>query len=344
MLIWMIPIFSLAQVELSEKPKFISISKTFGSFQPHTPKIEKYRGTNPSGFEVEWSRWNLSQKALEASGTFAKLSFSAGYVDFDHPDLGYSLYAMASIEPFLIVKPKFRVSLKGGAGVSWLSTVYDAQDNPDNLMFSTNFAFPLSMGAALYYNFHSRLGLRTELGFRHFSNGGVRLPNLGINYYSMGLGLEYAIDPYVIPEKSKRVPVAKTSRYDFIGGYTIKEDTAKINNRSVFTLIAQRFRQRSRIHGTVMGTQIEYHETTERKTNPFNAGIFLGNEFLMGQFRFGQQMGLYFIKGSDARNLLFQNYYLRWFIEEKYILGIHLKVHGRVADYLGVQIGRAVNR
>jgi len=65
----------------------------------------------------------------------------------------------------------------------------------------------------------------------------------------------------------------------------------------------------------------------------------VGNEFLLGQLRFGQQIGLYLMQGDEAPNLMLQNYYLRYIINSRFVTGANLKAHGRVADYLSFQFG-----
>ncbi len=340
----LIPAIGISQVKLSERPDFITVSSMYGSFQVHTPKIDKYRGVNPYSFELEWSRWYLSREALEASGTFSRLTLRLGYTDFNHPDLGYAVQALASVEPFLLVRPNFRLSLKGGFGVTSLSKIYHPQTNPDNLIFSSHIAFPLSVGTGFYYMVQPRLGLKAEASFRHISNGGLSQPNLGINYYALSLGLEYALNSYELPEKNRDVQWEKENRFELVGGFTLKEDTSHVNNKSVAMLIAQRFWQTSRINGITGGIMLDYQEATQPGDEALSSGIFAGHEFLIGRFRFGQQMGVYFLRGTDPLNQLFQNYYLRWHSKRQWLWGVHLKAHGHVADFLAFQVGLKFNQ
>jgi hypothetical protein len=167
----------------------------------------------------------------------------------------------------------------------------------------------------------------------------VSQPNLGINYFALSLGVEYALNSYNIPVKTKKAVWDKVKRFDLVGGFSLKEDTGHVNNRVVLQLIGQRFWQTSGINGVTAGIMLEYQEQKVIQNEPFSGGVFFGNEFLIGQFRFGQQLGVYLFGGQDAHSQLFQNYYLRWLSKGRLILGAHLKVHGHVADYLSFQLG-----
>ena len=85
---------------------------------------------------------------------------------------------------------------------------------------------------------------------------------------------------------------------------------------------------------------MEYEQQdTESVSDKIRAGILFGNEFLMGEFRFGQQFGTYLYKGYSAPNLIFQNYYLNYRFSKHLLISVHLKVHGREAEYININVG-----
>jgi hypothetical protein len=330
-----------AQTNQSDKPFFMGITSYAGQFQVHTKSLYPYNDTHPIGVELEFSQLLLKEQIRETFGTFIKWGAGINYVNFNHEDLGYAITGIGYIEPFLESYGQWRFSIKLGAGLAYMSNPYDEISNPQNLTYSTNLAFPLYAGSTIYYYFTKQLALKTSLSFQHISNGGIRQPNLGINYPVFGIGMEFTNNSYRIPPRQKLHTYTKKKQYEIIAGYSLKEDTTNTNNLHVATLMINRSWQVSRINALTITLFNEYQQSpsdTDNKEKWSIAPLF-GNEFLLGRLGFGQQLGIYVIQGDQAPNLLLQNYYLRYNFNSGMIAGINLKAHGRVADFLSIQVG-----
>lgn len=326
---------------LEKRPDFISISYFTGQFQVHSAKLEKYRGTQIRGIELEMSRLFQSPGVHEMSGTKVKLGWAFNYTDYGHQDWDYGLSTQFYIEPFFKCSDRWWLSGRGGIGISYLSHPYHSETNPDNLAYCTHFSFPLNLAFSSYYLFRPRWSIKGSLTFQHISNGGIKQPNLGINYPTFVLGFEYALQDYRLKKYDKPKSYIKTKGVDILLSYSLKEDTTHVNNTNVITVFAQRAWQVSRINALSLGTLIEYQQMHAKEDDPWSLGCLAGNEFLMGQFLFGQQMGIYVLKGTNARTKLFQNYYLRYKTNSRIMAGVNFKAHGHVADYLCFQLGYA---
>ncbi|WP_289053329.1 acyloxyacyl hydrolase [Carboxylicivirga marina] len=336
-----IGITAMAQTNQSEAPVFYASSLYYGKFQVHTKSLYPYNGTNPYGVEFEISRFLLSENIRERFGTFIKWGIGLNYVNFDHSDLGYSISSVAYIEPFIKPRGRWRYSLKLGSGLAYMSHPYDEISNPQNLTYSTRFAFPLFGGFSAYYFIRKQLAIKATASFQHISNGGIKQPNLGINYPALALGVEFTNQHYTIPPKKKLLQYNKETRLDVLVGYSLKEDTTNTNNQNVVTLFINQNWQVSRINAINVSAMFEYHQLADSygEAEQWSVAPLVGNEFLLGQLRFGQQIGLYIVKGAKAPNDVLQNYYLRYKVNSRLMAGVNLKAHGRVADYLSFQLG-----
>ena len=340
MLFGVIPII-YPQKECSEKPVFVGLNVYCGSFQVHTPKLSAFRVVKPRGVEFELSRWVLTERAWQSFGIYPKLGIGVNYVDFGHSGLGYSVNGVAYVEPFIKAMGRLKFSGKLGTGFAYLSNPYHPETNPLNQTNSTKLAFPLVGGVSGYYFFDDRWSLKTTVSFRHISNGGTKKPNLGINYPVVGIGIEYTSDTYVIPESPKLNAYEKNKRTELLVGYSSKKDTLRKDDQHVFAAYYNRSFRGGRINAFTLSGMVEYKLGYGQRdvADELSLAPLLGNEFLIGDLRFGQQVGLYLLKGIKAPNDIFQNYYLRYLIQKKMSAGVVLKVHGRVADYLAFQVG-----
>lgn len=66
---------------------------------------------------------------------------------------------------------------EGGVGVHWLSKLYDNDDNK----LSTHFQFGDHIGVGYVFDNKWELGLKIQ----HFSNGGYKKPNSGVNFINV---------------------------------------------------------------------------------------------------------------------------------------------------------------
>lgn len=327
--------------EISDSPWFISFSGEYGKFQVHTKILSPFNGTHPHGTELEISRLFYAKEVYETCGCYAKLGLGLNYFDFDHASLGQGFTTIVYVEPFFKAKGQVRISLKAGTGVAWLNNPYHEVTNPVNMTYSTAVSFPLFIGFSAYYFMTRRMAVKTTLSFQHISNGGIKQPNYGINYPVAAIGLEYALQPYRIPPRPVPEPFVKTRSNEVDIGFTLKEDSTSVNRRPVVTIIPRHSLRVSRINALVLGALIEYEQPVDPApfTDRIRIGAMTGNEFFMGQFRFGQQIGIYAYTGYSVPSHLFQSYYLNFYFGEHFIAGVQLKAHGRTAEYLSATMG-----
>ncbi|TRX72436.1 acyloxyacyl hydrolase [Carboxylicivirga sp. M1479] len=328
----------IGQTNQSESPTFYGLSIYYGQFQVHTKSLYPYNGTHPYGAELEISQLLLKDNIREKFGTFIKWGIGFNYVNFEHDDLGFAISSVAYVEPFIKTRGKWRYSIKLGGGIAYMSNPYDAISNPQNLTYSTNFAFPLYGGISIYHFINKQFAIKASASFQHISNGGIKQPNLGINYPVIAIATEFTNNSYIIPPRKRLSKFNKEKRIEVLLGYSAKEDTTNTNNQQVLTIIANRSWQVSRINSITGSILVEYQQNV---IDPklWSIAPLVGNEFIFGQLLFGQQIGAYVLKGSSASNTVLQNYYLRYKINSRLIAGVNLKAHGKVADYLSVQVG-----
>ncbi|MGQ1787029.1 acyloxyacyl hydrolase [Saccharicrinis sp. GN24d3] len=339
--LWFLHLTTASQIKPADKPIFISLGAYYGSFRVHTDKLSAFKGVTPRGVEVEFSRWILTEQARQSFGIFPKWGVGLNYVDFGHADLGYSINGVAYVEPFLKAHGNLRLSGKLGTGFAYLNRPYQAQSNPLNRTYSTNFSFPLVGGISAYYFFTNSWALKANASFRHISNGGIKKPNLGINYTVIGLAIEHTSNTYVMPKASKLNPYEKNKRSEILMGYSWKKDTVNDHKKNVAMLCFNRSFRGGRINAFTLSAMMEYQQNpgTRIAIDQWSIAPLIGNEFLIGDVRFGQQLGVYLLQGATATNNVFQHYYLRYLFRNKFTAGTNLKVHGRVADYLAFQVG-----
>ena len=155
------------------------------------------------------------------------------------------------------------------------------------------------------------------------------------------MAIEYTSDVYEINQVQNLNPYKKQRRKELLLGYSLKEDSVLINSQNIFVGNYNSTFRDGRINAFSYGLMVEYKHLSESENSNDRWSIapLFGNEFVLGKLKFGQQLGIYLVQNKRAPNSLLQQYYLRYLASERISTGITLKAHGRVADYLSIQLG-----
>jgi len=345
--------FSLAQ-ESPEKLKngfAVGIKGHYGFIIPHSESIAEQAFSNPRIIEAEVS-WHLNkEKIWQNFGTYPRVGASVFLIDFDNLEvLGQGIGIVPFFEPYLSVDRKLNPSFRMGIGLIYLNQVFDEQSNPENLFYSTPISFLLHLNFNLSYKISEKMNLKFGGYYNHISNGGVQVPNKGINFPTASLGMEYMIRPNQFPQQTKknwREIHKEPSRFKasiFATATNVEEGD---NQR--YPIIGTMFyyqRIFSRLSALNLGVEWVWDGATQEKamresqsTNPNKVSFLLGHELLLGRFRFSQMLGFYVFNEREIDSRIYQRYGLDFYFTEKLFTGISLKSHGDIADFMDFRLG-----
>ena len=329
--------------------KLIGLKFHVGSVLIHSREIRPIEDSYPLGVEFDIAWHKISQKAWESCMCYPKLGMALIYWDYDNPEvLGQGVTGLFYIEPVFNTRGWVNYSVRAGFGLSYQNKPHDPVENPDNLSYSTYLAFPLQLGGSAHFRIHPRWLLNTTLVYNHFSNGGVRQPNKGINWPSVGVGMAYYLEDFEFENRAevdwrKNGPPQRRLDLTLFLSYEEPRD-----NLFLFSpgLEVKWSRQFARLNAYTLGGELMYDNGTgyvleqiEDDTTPIKAGLAIGHEFLLGRFLFSQQFGAYLSNPNPEHPAVYQRYGLVYRISQRLSAGISLKAHGHVANFLDARVG-----
>lgn len=171
---------------------YIGVKAQGGFIIPHSTEIINVSGSRPVGLQFDVSRINRTVRAWNKCNCYSLVGLSLLYVNYQNPEvLGSSYNLGAYMEPLLTYKPRLNFRFRTGAGLTYLTDVYHATDNPTNLFFSSSLSGFLMVGFSAHYRIGSHWNANLGLHYNHISNGGLQQPNKGMNFPTLNFGMEY---------------------------------------------------------------------------------------------------------------------------------------------------------
>ncbi len=327
----------------------------YGFIIPHSQSIRDVSGSNPWGIEAEWNWQLMSQQAWNYCYCFPRTGVSFLFIDFDNPEiLGHAYIPYTYIEPVLSTHKRIHSSLRFGFGPAFMDKVYDEQNNPQNLFYSSILSFVVLLDVAINFRLTQRMNLHLSANYNHISNGGIKNPNKGINFPTMSIGLDYNLRElsYETPVKIQDINKHRGKwRFDIIGFGTGKSDIKGEQRFAVFGLIANSSRIVGRLSALSLAIEgtLDNADKVEIERNDLQRdgklidhkylAAMLGHELLIGRFIFSTQLGVYLYSPFKRLDPLYQRYGLTFNVTDWLYIGTNIKAHLQVADFLDFRMG-----
>lgn len=336
------------------KPKYFGLKvHPTGNILIHSDKIEQFRNNTPRGLQAEYSWYNISEKSWRTCNCYSRSGI--GFVLFDYEDnrkLGQSFNFFYFVEPQFRVNKKLGYSLRAGFGLNYLTRVHHSTENPDNQFVSAPMSGLLFVSALANYKIGSDWNLNVGYQYGHISNGGLRQPNVGMNFPTISIGVDK-----IINAPTEALPKYSKSPTDPNGSFFAKilwtSKTVQANDEfpevqaAVWGLELGYLKPISSMNGLNVGMEFmtdgSWIEEGKRRNSDISsesANLLIGHHFLIGKFSFSQQIGIYTFKNyPHVPSSVYQRYGLWYTTQNNIIIGFTLKAHEHVAEILDLRIG-----
>lgn len=321
-----------------------------GFIYAHSKDVENTKGSKPFNLMATYSWQKQDSNYFNIWGGLPTQGIAICYTNFNNAILGESINLNYFIEPNITITGTTGINFNVGGGLVYATKPYDALKNNTNNSYSTHLSFYLSAGIKPYWQISPKLQLEGWLSYNHLSNGGVKLPNKGVNWIMTNIGIAYypysKLNTKKIIENFTQVPPKKKIRT----GISSFIAHRSLNNESAVTymiagLQMQKAWQTARTHAITAGVEMYYDAALAKQlkkdnllASAFKVGILGGHEFLWGKFGFSQQLGIYLFDESPY----YPVWYHRWgfqYYKNNWQLGVGLKAHKHVALFPEVRFG-----
>jgi hypothetical protein len=328
----------------------------YGFIIPHSRAIAEISNSNPRGIEADLA-WHLMRENIwKHCYCYPRTGFSLNYFDFNFPQvLGHSVALYPYIEPWIRPQKNLSITFRFGIGPAVLTKIYDEETNPDNFFFSDHLSFVAMLNVAMNYRISRRVNTRVAFNYNHISNGGLKLPNVGMNFPTLNAGFDYSFSDIDFPSRpkdtmrvlytdkcwfdaymlgtAKNAEKGEEKRYPVIGfGIYYNYLFGRVIAANVGTEWISDFSVKEQIRRL-------YINDPGAAPDHNRAAVLLGINLLFGRFSFHHQWGIYYYEPYPARNRIYERYGLNLRFTQRLYIGINIKAHGHVADLMDARLG-----
>lgn len=259
-----------------------------------------------------------------------------------------ALYFFLTIPFAFEFDERLTFSYTAAFGLSYNFNAFDEETNPENIFLGSRNNCYVHLGFLANYNFSERWSANATIGFKHFSNGSSKLPNLGLNLLPFTLGVSYKMNKEPEMQLSPGT-IAKYMQHDLINvawyngskNYTQGEEQNYYKTGIGINYLRQ-INYKYRIGLGVDVFYSPYMEERGAEGNSVSTAIVGSWEWALTR-RLYVPIGLAVYLNRNEANGEKAPYYervgLRYRITDHLNAGVTIKAHGGAADFFEWTIG-----
>ncbi|MEM0999150.1 MAG: acyloxyacyl hydrolase [Bacteroidota bacterium] len=317
----------------------------------HSQDLRPIEDSYPWGAELDFGWQYVSKRAWEFCNCYPRAGAALTFWNWDNRTiLGHGITAIAYVEPVFLTRHRFNLSIRMGGGPGFLTRPHDPVENPNNLSYSTRLNMTLLVNVGFNYRLTNRWNLRLAANYNHVSNGGLQLPNKGINYPTASLGADYALQEIDFVERAKRLdrrPPEKRLRLYTTLFYSFKNAIPGVARQyGIYGFGGKGVYYVGRWSGLSLGAEwvLDHSRRARIRNENLNldhqrGSVLVGHQFLLGRVVFSQQFGVYLYDRYQVDDPVYQRIGLLFHFTENFYAGINLKTHRHVADFGDLRVG-----
>ena len=264
--------------------------------------------------------------------------------------LGYGLGVAGFISSPIIQSRKFIWSFEMGAGIGFTTKKFDFEDNYKNIAIGSSINAYLLLGQKISFKLSKRMLLSTYMSFNHLSNASFALPNLGLNYPMISLGLQtYLTDANVIepiPKDSGKVK----GYWDMSSSFGLKEVYEPRKTKfGTFNISAQRAFGIGKKSSLSSGIDVFYNSSlsavreakgdTVSSLDIIQSGIRIGYQIHIEELVVSLNLGIYILDSYKGDGFMYHRISTRYYFTKHWGTNLSLKTHFFKADF--IELGAA---
>ena len=331
---------------------FLCASIHNGSILAHSNRVEYSANAPVLGFEIELLRQRLDNLDAHYNPKGFVTGFGLNFFNINNPVIKNNVNAFYTLESNVLKTQKLNLAIKACGGLNFISSPYDSVNNQINWSYSSYVNAFLALGLLANFQLNNNQSIGARLTFNHFSNGAIKDPNLGVNFFTGALSYQFKIANNVkhsLNLKRRLKPFEGRPNLQFTAFATYKSSTVNTEKFYLINGFAASYNLpfgEKKGHSLAIGAEwLEDRAISELlryggKLNLSNqrVGVSVGHEFLFHQFTWGQYLGYYIFKDIPEMDNIYHRHTISYKLTKSWSIGISLLANNQKANFTDLRI------
>jgi len=307
------------------------------------------------GFEINMDRQTSGSQEWHKTHNRPFAGVGIMHLSLGNPDqLGTATAFFGYLDFPLMKKEKFIFHYKWSGGLGYVSKPFNRETNHKNTAIGSSLNMFASVLIETRYKVGEQMWFNLGLGFNHWSNSSIAVPNLGINVPTFTLGLQgYFGDLSLKQERQEASDLPRDIEVIVFGAPGIREihpvDGDLYGVAHGFVEVARRVDEKRKLG---LGLDVFYdasdlEENNRDTSNTFldngsqfvKVGIHLSHELVFGRFGAVMQMGVYLRNNFEFDGPIYHRMSYRYYVSDRFFIDGGFKSHWAVAENFEVGLG-----
>lgn len=330
----------------------------YGFIMPHHKYIQYLSTGHFTAFELNVGKQTNGRKKWHQLYNYPYIGLSFWTANMANPEVLGSVYTLYPYLNFnLVDHRKLDFNFRFGTGIAYITKKFEPFDNYKNLLIGTNLNVAISLLYELKWAIQQHIQLSTGVGMTHFSNGALKMPNLGINIPTVNVGVAYLLNtnkPFFVPTESLcKKDTTKFEIQSIVSG-GIKEIYPACGDKfGVFSWSNSLIKTWSLKRKIGVGIDLFWEFSNIRSLK--RQGIEVKHAYevikpgvhVLHQLRFSRlslvtQIGFYIYAKDKSDGPIYDRLALQYKLNNNILLNVALKTHFAKADFVEWGIGYSI--
>lgn len=333
----------------------VALTGFTGKIIAHSDTLKPLANGSAYGLRFNLLKKVDGSKAWHNQHKIPNIGLSFIYIDLgDKKVLGRAWGLQPVIAYHIINHPIFVVKTEMGMGLAYITQKYSALTNPTNSAVSTSINYWASLNLISTYQLTGHCTVIAGIETDHFSNGGIKKPNYGLNVLGVSFGFIHKIDGKVYDKPYPTTRFETKSHLSLNIGTGIKE-TGPSGGRKYYpiSLSVDYHIPLTELISCVSGIDImydsslRYHiELMGKHYSPvnddFQVGLKSGIALPINRISLFGQLGTYLYNPNPRLPALYQKLGILYAVAPGFHLKMELKTHLNIADHVEMGLALAI--
>ena len=323
-----------------------------GFVYPYQDVIQFHNNEYVNGFDFRIGRTfpsiNRSRiPTIGLGGYFSNLGSSNLYGNLYSPYLYF--------ESSFITRKYFVFGSNVSSGLGWVTKPNHPILNPMNQAIGSHLNVFIVFALDFQFRVSNSLTLSFSPSFIHISNGKIKLPNAGLNMYTLRFGVGYNIKDEAATAfvNQHTTNYLKPHRLSILLSGGVKEDKKQGPilkglgglNTNYSYLLSKNGRAGGGVDLFYIPTTYKYQTEQQVDENPssWSGGVYLGYEIVWDKLSFVLQQGIRLFNENPYESDFYSRLGVRFRFARKYVANCSLKTNRLTAEYIEWGIGYDFN-